>query len=114
MAAVADGLQYLIDNRKRYFILDCATDVEIVSDSQYVVKGMNEWMAKWKRNGWLSHSGEPVKNEALWRKLDRLRDQAEALGYRISFKHIRGHRGDPFNERVDVLAGEAARKHKPT
>lgn len=114
MAAVVDALQYLIDNRTRYFILEAATQIEIVSDSQYVVKGMNEWIHKWKRNGWVSHSGDAVKNESLWRKLDRLRNELESKGIEVTFKHIRGHRGDVFNERVDHLAGEAARKYKPT
>ncbi|MFG0305332.1 MAG: ribonuclease HI [Phycisphaerales bacterium JB040] len=73
--------------------------VELYSDSQYVLKGMEEWLAQWKARGWRTAAKKPVKNEELWRRLDELQST-----HRISFHWIRGHDGHPENERVDRLA----------
>jgi ribonuclease HI len=82
--------------------------VELVTDSEYVGKGMSEWMAKWKANGWRRREGSrwaEVKNEDLWRRLDEL------LGrHRVTFTHVRGHTGHPENERCDQLAVAAYRR----
>ncbi|MDO8347624.1 MAG: ribonuclease HI [Rugosibacter sp.] len=69
------------------------------TDSQYVQKGISEWIHGWKRRGWKTANKEPVKNEDLWRELDRL-----AGGHRIEWVWVRGHAGHPENERADVLA----------
>ncbi len=76
--------------------------VELYSDSQYVLNGLKEWMAGWKRKGWRTASKQPVKNVELWKQLDALKDQHE-----IRFHWVRGHDGHPENERVDRLAVEA-------
>jgi ribonuclease HI len=76
--------------------------VELFTDSVYVGKGLSEWMANWKRNGWKRREGgrmAPVKNEDLWRKLDELTQT-----HRVRFTHVAGHSGHPENERCDQLA----------
>ena len=79
--------------------LTAPSRVELYSDSQYTLKGLNEWLASWKRRGWRTSSKKPVKNEDLWRRLDEL-----AQSHEIHFHWIRGHDGHPENERVDQLA----------
>jgi ribonuclease HI len=76
--------------------------VRVVTDSQYVAKGMTSWIHGWKRKGWRNSSGEPVKNRDLWEELERL-----ARPHRVSWQWIRGHSGHPENERADALARKA-------
>ncbi|MFG0312805.1 MAG: ribonuclease HI [Phycisphaerales bacterium] len=73
--------------------------VELYSDSQYVLKGLNEWMPGWKKKGWRTASKQPVKNVDLWKRLDELKN-----GHEIRFHWVKGHAGHPENERVDELA----------
>lgn len=73
--------------------------VELYSDSQYVLKGLGEWLDDWKRKGWRNSKREPVKNRELWQRLDQLRQQHE-----LSFHWIRGHNDHPENERCDAMA----------
>ena len=80
-------------------------DVELVTDSQYVGKGIDQWMPKWKANGWKRKEGKqlkPVKNEDLWRILDAL-----LADHRVTITWVRGHEGHPENERCDEMAVEA-------
>lgn len=83
------GLEYL---KQRSTIV-------LTTDSQYVIKGINEWMAGWKRRGWKTASKEPVKNIDLWKRMDELVNQ-----HSITWKWVRGHTGHPGNERADMLA----------
>ncbi|MEM7621884.1 MAG: ribonuclease HI [Planctomycetota bacterium] len=76
--------------------------VDLYSDSQYVLKGLESWLAGWKRKGWKTASKQPVKNADLWRRLDQLRATHE-----LRFHWVRGHAGHPENERCDTLAVEA-------
>ena len=69
------------------------------TDSQYVQKGISEWIHGWKRRGWKTAGKEPVKNEDLWRELDSL-----AARHDIEWIWVRGHAGHPENERADALA----------
>jgi ribonuclease HI len=88
------------------------TSVEIISDSQYVLKGLKEWMPNWKRNGWRRKEGKqfkPVKNVELWQELDRLMAK-----HQTAFTHVKGHAGHPENERCDQLAVQAAKGIKET
>jgi ribonuclease HI len=71
------------------------------ADSQYVLKGINEWLAGWKARGWKTASKQPVKNVDLWQRLDSLLSQTE---HRIEWRWVKGHDGDPGNERADALA----------
>ena len=73
--------------------------VVVHTDSQYVQKGMNEWLEGWKRRQWRTADKKPVKNADLWQELDALVAQHE-----VSWKWVRGHAGDPGNERADQLA----------
>lgn len=81
------------------------TVVELVTDSEYVGRGLTEWMAKWKAHQWRRGSS-PVKNVDLWRRLDEL-----ATMHRVIFTHVRGHSGHPENERCDQLAVGAYQKY---
>ena len=76
----------------------------IHSDSQYVVRGITEWITNWKRNGWRNAQGKPVANQELWKCLDALAD-----GRDIEWQWVRGHAGNPGNERANRLAEAAAR-----
>jgi ribonuclease HI len=82
--------------------------VELYTDSQYLKNGMEQWMAKWKRNGWRTAARQPVKNADLWEQLD-----AEAGRHAISWHWVRGHDGHVENERCDYLANEAIRRRGP-
>ncbi len=76
--------------------------VRVTTDSQYVKNGMTSWIFSWKKNGFRTSSGQPVKNVDLWRELDRL-----ASLHEVSWHWVRGHDGHPENERVDLLARQA-------
>ena len=73
--------------------------VEVYTDSQYVQKGIAEWLHAWKRRGWRTADKKPVKNVDLWQELERL-----AGNHRITWHWVRGHAGHPENERADELA----------
>jgi len=85
--------------------LNKPTFIDLYSDSQYVLNGLNEWMANWKKRGWKTADKKPVKNRDLWERLDELRAIHE-----IRFHWIKGHNDHPENERCDELAVAAARK----
>jgi ribonuclease HI len=70
-------------------------------DSQYVLKGMTEWIAGWKARGWKTAAKQPVKNVDLWQRLDAL---VSTAGHQIDWRWVRGHNGDPGNEHADMLA----------
>ena len=99
LTAVVKGLEAL----KR------PSEVELFTDSVYVGKGMSEWMAKWKANGWRRREGKkwaPVKNEDLWRELDALLET-----HQVKYTRVAGHSGHPENDRVDELAVAAYQKY---
>ena len=73
--------------------------VHLRTDSQYVIKGITEWSKNWKKNGWQTKAGSPVKNDDLWKRLDAL---CERLS--IKWTWVKGHAGDEMNERADELA----------
>ena len=70
-------------------------------DSQYVLKGMTEWLPGWKARGWKTAAKAPVKNVDLWQRLDAL---VNSGSHQIEWRWVRGHNGDPGNERADQLA----------
>lgn len=86
---------------------------EVISDSKYVVDGINSWVDGWKRRGWRrkGRGGKslPVANEALWRKLDGLKQMKAEAGRIVVFRWVKGHDGQEFNEMADSLAEAAAR-----
>lgn len=76
-------------------------DVTVHTDSEYVRKGITEWIHGWKTKGWKTAAKEPVKNADLWQKLDAL---AHDGVHHIEWHWVKGHAGDPGNERADALA----------
>ncbi len=73
--------------------------VRVTTDSEYVMRGFNDWLAGWKRRGWKTAAKKPVLNQDLWRQLD-----AAAAGHELSWEWVRGHSGHPGNELADRLA----------
>jgi ribonuclease HI len=80
--------------------------VRICTDSQYVMKGMTQWLAGWKRRGWQTADRQPVKNVDLWQRLEAAISQ-----HQVDWEWVRGHQGHPDNERVDALARAAIRRN---
>lgn len=93
MTAVIKGLNALIE----------PCEVELYSDSKYVLDGMQKWIHGWQRNGWINASKKPVKNADLWHDLIEA-----ARGHHVTWHWVKGHDGHPENERVDALASAAA------
>ena len=83
-------------------------EVELHTDSQYVKNGLTKWIHGWKRNGWRTADKKPVKNAELWQALD-----AAVQRHKIDWLWVRGHAGDPMNERADQLANEGMAPFKP-
>mgnify|MGYP006422481913 CR=1 FL=1 len=76
--------------------------VHLITDSQYVMKGVTEWMAGWKRRGWRTAARKPVANRDLWERLD-----AALARHEVEWDWVRGHTGDAGNEKADTLANRA-------
>jgi ribonuclease HI len=76
--------------------------VRLHTDSQYVRNGVTQWLSGWKRNGWRTADKKPVANVDLWKRLD----EAQAR-HKVEWRWVRGHAGDPMNERADALARAA-------
>ncbi|SFG42320.1 MULTISPECIES: ribonuclease HI [Neptunomonas] len=79
--------------------LNKSCSVVLTTDSQYVRKGITEWIAGWRKNGWKTAAKKPVKNADLWQRLDDLSAQ-----YKIDWRWVKGHSGHPENELADQLA----------
>ena len=82
-----------------------AKEIKVVSDSEYLVKGMNSWMKGWLRNGWKTRTGDPVKNKELWEQLHKL-----SQGKTVTWTWVAGHAGHVENERCNTLAIAAAQQ----
>lgn len=82
-------------------------EVVLTTDSQYVRQGITEWLAGWKRKGWKTAAGKPVKNQELWQRLDNA-----AARHRVDWRWVKGHSGHDENERVDQLANKAIDEKK--
>ena len=89
LTAVIEGLRALTR--------PCAVVLHV--DSTYVMKGMSTWLAGWKRNGWVTGDKKPVKNKELWQALE-----VEVARHAVTWVWVKGHSGDPGNERADALA----------
>jgi len=89
LTAVIRGLQ----------VLKQPSRVTLIGDSQYVLKGLTEWMAGWKKRNWRTSAKKPVLNVDLWKQLDEL-----AQKHTVEIEWVRGHTGHPENERCDQLA----------
>lgn len=95
LMAVIKGLEYLLSKG--------LSKASLYTDSNYVKNGIQSWIYTWKKNGWVNAKKEPVKNQDLWQALDNLNQQVD-----ISYHWVKGHSGNVFNERCDVLAKEGA------
>ncbi|MEY8239759.1 MAG: ribonuclease HI [Cycloclasticus sp.] len=76
-----------------------ASEVTLHSDSKYVLQGINDWMPNWKKKNWKTAAKKPVKNVDLWKQIDQLMQ-----GHNIDWVWVKGHSGNPGNERADELA----------
>lgn len=97
LQAVTEGLKALTR----------ASRVVVVTDSQYVQKGITQWIHSWKKRGWRTADKQPVKNVDLWQNLD-----AACQGHDVTWQWVKGHSGHTENERVDVLARTEAEKFR--
>ena len=79
--------------------------VELHTDSQYVRKGITEWIGGWKARGWKTADKKPVKNDDLWKRLDAARTRHD-----VDWRWVKGHNGHELNERADALAGKGLRE----
>lgn len=79
-------------------VLQGCKQATIVTDSRYVLDGITKWLRHWRQRGWVTTAGTPVKNGKLWQRLAQLHHAG------IHWQHVRGHSGDPHNERVDAIA----------
>ena len=95
LLAVIEGLKSLAAGSR----------VRIYTDSNYVLRGMEEWLDNWMNNGWVTSGGKPVKNQDLWKRIAELQEK-----YRIELIKVKGHSGDKFNNRADQLAKKACQK----
>jgi ribonuclease HI len=91
LCAVIEGLRALQERSR----------VRVYTDSQYVQKGISEWIHNWKRRGWLTSDKKPVKNVDLWKSLDEV-----ARKHDVEWHWVKGHAGHPENERADALANK--------
>ena len=92
LTAVIEALKYL----------KCKSNINLFTDSKYVMQGIKEWIHNWKKNDWKTSKKEPVKNKELWIELDKL-----VSLHNIQWKWVKGHSGDYGNERADYLATTA-------
>ena len=88
--------------------LERPTTLTIVTDSAYLRDGVTRWIHGWKRNGWQTAAGKPVKNDDLWRRLE-----SAAAPHRLQWDWVKGHAGHPENERADALARQGMAPFKP-
>ena len=96
LTAVIEGLSAL----KR------SCGVVVYTDSQYVRQGITTWIHNWKRRGWMTAAKEPVKNADLWQRLDAI-----ACTHDVEWRWVKGHAGDPGNEKADALANAGAARY---
>lgn len=97
LTAVIEALEYIKPNATNYHI------VNIHADSNYVLKGITEWIDGWKRKGWVNSKKQPVANRELWEKLDQLKSEIDNRTI-LSWVKVKGHSGDKWNELADDLA----------
>jgi ribonuclease HI len=104
MQAAIAGLTLLCDSGQ-------TEPVTLHTDSEYVLKGITQWIAGWKRRGWVNSAKKPVLNRDLWEVMDKLATEVnQTLDRPLQWVYVRGHSGDPGNERCDTIARAFAAK----
>ena len=103
MQAVIEGLKFVFS---KYPEKVNELELEIFSDSKYVVDGINIWSHSWKEKGWTKKGGKPIMNLDLWKDVRELADRVN-----VTCIYVRGHQGNHFNEIVDKIAVEAIKNH---
>lgn len=84
-----------------------AKNILVFTDSKYLLQGITSWIKAWKANGWISSTKQPVKNKELWQQLDKLCKE-----HTVTWKLVKGHSGNPGNERADALANKGIQELK--
>ncbi len=112
LQAVIEALQLARQHYARFPL--SKTPIEIATDSSYVIQGIQSWVPKWEKNGWLTLEGKPVANELIWKALRQLTLEFSASGILLKWIHVPGHQGIPGNERVDRLAVAQSRDESPS
>lgn len=103
LTAIHSALQWALDASQK----GEKFSLKIVSDSQYSIKSITEWSAGWKKRGWRTSSGDPVKNLDLMKDLDTSMQLLANRGIVVTYQWVKGHSGNEYNERVDNLANQA-------
>lgn len=102
LAAVVQGIQALKRASQQGLLVN-PSELCIRTDSQYVIKGICEWLPGWKKRGWKNSAGKPVKNQDAWQKLE---EELSTLSWPHRWEWVKGHSDDPFNDHADALAQE--------
>lgn len=106
LKAVIEALRLVVKKERK----NC-DEYELFSDSAYVVNSINNnWIDKWKENGWKTTKGDDVKNRDLWEEFEELRAKVKSLGICVKIIKIKGHAGNTFNELADKVAKEGSAK----
>ncbi|AFY39720.1 Ribonuclease H [[Leptolyngbya] sp. PCC 7376] len=100
-------MQAAIEALKQFRDSDQREPIQLLTDSKYVIDGITKWIKGWKRKGWKKSSGAPVLNKDLWQEMDKLNHPA------VQWTHVKGHSGEPGNERADAIANSFARGKAP-
>lgn len=108
-----DGKEYVASGNRETESLSTSgyqpvTSVEVCTDSQYVKKGMTEWIDGWIQKGWKSSTKKPVLNQDLWEALKKEEDRLKKENIKVHWKYVPGHAGVSLNERADVIATACA------
>lgn len=106
MSAILNGLRHLASLRQN--------EILIFTDSVYVIKGIQQWIHSWKKNGWLTKEGKPVSNREIWVELDEVVRDLKAKKINLVWQFVRGHSGTPGNERCDELSRQCSQQLDPT
>jgi len=95
LTAPIEALKYL----KKFSTRQDLAEVEIISDSKYVILGITQWIFNWQKNNWCNSNKKPVLNRELWEELCKLTQD-----FKIKWTYVKGHNGDKYNERADLIA----------
>ena len=105
LLAIIEGLSFLSQKSQE--------EIFVFTDSVYAIRGIQQWVHGWKKNGWKTKEGKPVLNQELWERLDTLRQKLNRSEVRIQWQFVRGHSGTPGNERCDELSRLCSQKYDP-